>query len=92
MAAELVNLINQNDDNHLMKILASTGFRDTTRIANCSSEVWEQICMTNVDNIVDLLDTYINQLITIKNNIKNQNSEYVHQVFSNSAKCRENMF
>lgn len=93
IAAELVNLVNSTDeDNNLMKILASTGFKDTTRIADCSSEVWEQICMTNVDNIVDLLDIYITQLVTIKENIKNKNNKYIVERFSNSSECRRQMF
>lgn len=93
IAIELVNLINNTDDeSNLMKLLASTGFKDTTRIANCSAEVWEQICINNTNNIVNLLDVYINQLIAIKENIKNKNSEYVYQRFNNSSKYKKNMF
>ena len=42
-----------------MKLVAAGGFKDITRIASSSPEMWEQICMTNVDPIADILEKYI---------------------------------
>ena len=48
IAASLVNLIKHSDDkNGTMKLLAAGGFKDITRIASSSPEMWEQICTTS---------------------------------------------
>lgn len=88
IATELVNLVQEQDKSGLMTLLASSGFKDTTRIAGCSSEIWEQICITNADNIVDLLDIYIEQLVTIKENIKQRNNVYIYQRFDKASKYK----
>ena len=60
IAAELTNLVKATDtEDNLMKKLAAGGFKDTTRIAASSPEMWQQICMTNTENISNLLDKYI---------------------------------
>ena len=67
IAASLVNLIKHSDDeNGTMKLLAAGGFKDITRIASSSPEMWEQICTTNTDAIVKLLGDYIDYLTKIK--------------------------
>ena len=56
IASQLVNLVHDNDvESHAMHQLAAGGFKDITRIASSSSAMWEQICMTNTENIIDLL-------------------------------------
>ena len=44
-----------------MKRLAAGGFKDITRIASSSPVMWEQICMTNTENILTLLKRYIDE-------------------------------
>ena len=51
IASSLVNLVKDSDtENGLMKLVAAGGFKDITRIASSSPEMWEQICMTNRKN------------------------------------------
>ena len=67
IAASLVNLIKHSDDEAgTMKLLAAGGFKDITRIASSSPQMWEQICTTNTDAIVKLLGDYIDYLSQIK--------------------------
>ena len=67
IASSLVNLIKDNDtSDELMKALAAGGFKDITRIASSSPEVWSQICMANPVQISLLLDKYIGELTKIK--------------------------
>ena len=48
IASSLVNLVHDNDTpDELMKTLAAGGFKDITRIASSSAEMWSQICATN---------------------------------------------
>ena len=59
-----MNLIKDHDTaDGTMKQVAAGGFKDITRIASSSPEMWEQICMTNVDPISDILEAYIASLI-----------------------------
>ena len=63
IAASLVNLVHDSDgEDELLRTIAAGGFKDITRISSSSPEMWEQICMTNADNIMDLLDRYIGSL------------------------------
>ena len=60
ISASLVNLVKESDDtSQFMKTIAAGGFKDITRISSSSPVMWEQICMTNTDNIRILLDRYI---------------------------------
>jgi prephenate dehydrogenase len=43
-------------------LLASTGFRDTTRLAGGSPEMYRDICLTNSESLVRVLDEYIASL------------------------------
>ena len=52
IAAALVNTVHDLDSREeMMKMLAAGGFKDITRIASSSPEMWEQICIENHDNI-----------------------------------------
>lgn len=46
--------------------LASTGFDSTVRLAKSNPETWIPIFQQNQDNIIDVLDEYINNLLRIK--------------------------
>lgn len=89
IAASLVNLVKHNDsEDETMKLLAAGGFKDITRIASSSPEMWQQICSTNSANIVTLIDKYITSLSDIKNAINSGNSEYIYDLFHESREYR----
>ena len=48
------------------------GLRDTTRIAASSPEMWRDICLANRDNLVEMIDQYIQQLQKFKGLVKDQ--------------------
>ena len=55
IASSLVNLVRESDsEDGTMKMIAAGGFKDITRIASSSPDMWQQICLTNTDNIVRL--------------------------------------
>lgn len=90
ISAELTLLVRDNEtDEKYMQLLASTGFRDTTRIAASSPDVWQQICMTNADNISDLLDQYISRLQDLKRAVDQRDKEAIEQLFSESKEYRD---
>lgn len=90
IAAELTLLARDNEDENMyMQKLASTGFKDTTRIAASSADVWQQICMTNSENISKLLEQYIEKLTNLNNSIKKRESQAVYDLFMESKEYRD---
>lgn len=69
-AAALALVVKNNDDpKEHMRQLAAGGFRDTTRIAASSPEMWSQICSANGSAICTMIDLYIKQLQEIRSHI-----------------------
>ena len=92
IASSLVNLVRDSDNTQeLMKRLAAGGFKDITRIASSSPEMWEQICMTNTENIILMMKDYISSLQDILSALENRNGSYVHQLFDSSRTYRNSI-
>lgn len=89
VAASLVNLVKDSDsEDQTMKLIAAGGFKDITRIASSSPEMWQQICMTNQENITLLLDKYIQMLLSIKSEVEIGNEHAIYQLFQTSREYR----
>ena len=89
VAYSLAATVKQADsDNGIMHTLAAGGFRDTTRIAASSPDMWEQICMTNGDNIVQLIDDYMKVLQEMRESIASRSGEKLHDFFEDTAEYR----
>ncbi len=89
IASSLVNLVRDKDGTQgLMKQLAAGGFKDITRIASASPVMWEQICMTNEDNIASLLRDYIESLNHILTVLDSRDSASVRELFETSRDYR----
>ena len=77
IAASLVNLVKSCDSKDgVMKMIAAGGFKDITRIASSSPEMWQQICLTNAENISNLLRTYIQYLNVLADYIDDRKNLY----------------
>ena len=89
IAAALVNTVHDLDSkDEMMKLLAAGGFKDITRIASSSPEMWEQICMTNVEPIADMLERYIGSLQDILSEIKGHQGDAIYKLFEKSRDYR----
>lgn len=92
IASSLVNLVQDNDgDDQIMKMMAAGGFKDITRIASSSPEMWEQICYTNPEAISDLLQKYIDSLTEFKKDIEEKNKHNIHNSFDRSKEYRDSI-
>lgn len=92
IASSLVNLVKDCDnENDTMKTLAAGGFKDITRIASSSPEMWEQICSTNRENIISVLDDYINSLISIKIALAEHDNHKIYRLFETSRDYRNSI-
>lgn len=90
VASSLVNLVRENDSaDGIMKMVAAGGFKDITRIASSSAVMWQQICLTNTDNILALLDLYIQSLNKIRGSIANQDADAVYGFFDSARIYRD---
>lgn len=92
IASSLVNLVKHNDSKaEYMKTMAAGGFKDITRIASSSPEMWEQICMTNNINISNMLQKYIDNLNIIKNELDEKNGQAIYDLIAESRDYRDNI-
>ena len=89
VAASLVNLVRTADQGSgMMKQVAAGGFKDITRIASSSPEMWEQICLTNGENIKELLDLYIRSLEQARELIDRKEGERIYSFFDEARTYR----
>lgn len=89
IAATLVNLVHSQDTpRETMRTIAAGGFKDITRIASSSPEMWEQICTTNSENIVRILDAYAESLRNVREELAQKDGPALHQLFADSREYR----
>ncbi len=90
IASSLVNLVKESDSpDGTMKMVAAGGFKDITRIASSSPDMWQQICLTNTDNIVRLLDHYIEALSAVRDKLNGRDARVLYYFFNNARIYRD---
>ncbi len=89
VAAELVNLVRTSgDDTEIMKMLAAGGFKDITRIASSSPEMWRSILLSNSEAILDTLDRYQDLLVRMEAAIVSGDGSYIYDSFDKAGDFR----
>ena len=92
VASALVNLVRTGDtDDQLMKLVAAGGFRDITRIASSSPDMWEQICLANGTQISETLEAYIALLSQANELIRQKDGAGIHEMFRQSRDYRDSL-
>lgn len=90
VAASLVNLVRESDsEDGLMKMIAAGGFKDITRIASSSAQMWQQICLTNTGNISELLGDYIDSLKAFKEELDARDGAKLYDRFDSARAYRD---
>ncbi|MBR1692913.1 MAG: prephenate dehydrogenase [Lachnospiraceae bacterium] len=89
IAYSLVNLVRENDDDGMMKLIAAGGFKDITRIASSSPAMWQQICLTNTENIESLLRAYIEQLEQMCTYLEQKRKDALFDAFQSAKDYRD---
>jgi len=67
---------------------AASGFRDFTRIAGSSPEMWRDISLANKQAVVAELDSYTAQLAQLRTLLVNEDGPAIEAVFSRAQKAR----
>lgn len=92
IASSLVEMVSDIDSEEgELATLAAGGFRDITRIASSSPEMWRDICLSNSNSISYFLDKYIEKIKAIKEIIDAGKAEGLYNFFENSKEYRDSL-
>jgi len=92
IASALVNLIGKLDSSDgKMQTLAAGGFKDITRIASSSPEMWENIVLSNKQKIRGVLDTFVETLQEFKQQMDSDNAKGINNYFRNAKELRDSL-
>lgn len=92
IAYTLVNLVKDIDDEkETMKTIAAGGFKDITRIASSSPVMWESICLTNKEQLLKLMDLYVDSLSELRNDIATSDSKVLIEKFQSAKDYRDSI-
>jgi prephenate dehydrogenase len=90
IASALVNLVKENDSSDSkMQLLAAGGFKDITRIASSSPEMWENIVSSNTEEIGGVIESFIEILEKFKHFMKSSNSDNIYGFFKLAKEYRD---
>lgn len=84
----LVHDLSQRNDRELLLSFAASGFRDFTRIAASSPEMWRDICLANREALLDELGRYQQELKTLHEALAEADADKLERVFSEARKLR----
>lgn len=91
-AAALMTVASQRSDEHLAMLrLAAGGFRDMTRIASGSPDIWPPICVHNAPAITEALDEVIDTLATLRAAVEAHDSETIRTTLTTARAARRNL-
>lgn len=90
IASALVhNVKNLDTPNQYMHLLAAGGFKDITRIASSSPDMWKGICMENKEQILNVLCCFENVIQNIRQNISEEQYQSVYDYFDEARIYRD---
>ena len=69
---------------------AASGFRDFTRIAGSSPEMWRDISLANRAALLHELDAYLVQLIRMRKMLVERDSDGLEKIYANAQQARHN--
>lgn len=91
LAYSMVNyLSNLNDHDEIFKYAAG-GFRDFTRIASSDPVMWRDVCLSNGDALLTLIDGYKDELDQIAEAIRAQDAERLLALFGKAKSDRDSL-
>jgi prephenate dehydrogenase len=70
--------------------LCATGFRDTTRIASGSPEMWRDIALTNRKNLSRAVDAFVAELKSFQLALKSGDAKALEKIFATAKSRRDN--
>ena len=90
LAFTLVHDLAQRDNRDLLLSFAASGFRDFTRIAASSPEMWRDISLANRDALLREIEQYAAELYKIHQALEQRDAGKLEEIFSLARKVRSN--
>jgi prephenate dehydrogenase len=84
----LVHDLAQRDNKDLLLSFAASGFRDFTRIAASSPEMWRDISLANRDALLQEVKRYADELYVIHQALQNNDAAKLEEIFSLAREVR----
>lgn len=84
----LVHDLAQRDNKELLLSFAASGFRDFTRIAASSPEMWRDISLANRDALLQEVKRYADELYVIHQALQNSDAAKLEEIFSLAREVR----
>ena len=84
----LVHDIAERENRDLLLSFAASGFRDFTRIAASSPEMWRDISLANRDALLHEVKRYADELYVIYQALENNDAEKLEEIFSLAREVR----
>jgi len=88
-AYALVNELAQRENSAEFFRFAASGFRDFTRIAGSSPEMWRDVALANRDALLSEMDAYIAALHCMRVAVESGDHETLLNIFSRARNARE---
>jgi len=90
IASALCNNVKKLDtEKAYMHTLAAGGFKDITRIASSSADMWESICFENRDEILSALSSLEDVIGELKKSLTSDDNSAVHSYFNTAHVYRD---
>ena len=89
VAAELTNFVLDSRHPKEQPLLCANGFRDTTRIASGSPEMWRDIAMANREQVSRALDAFMGDLQRLRQAIDNADAKAIEEFFVTAKQRRD---
>jgi prephenate dehydrogenase len=89
VAAELANYVLHPNHPPEQPVLCANGFRDTTRIASGSPEMWRDIALANGGHLSCVLDVFIEDLQKLRRAIESGDAKTVEEFFVTAKQRRD---
>tara|TARA_B100001250_G_C19778534_1_gene780760 strand:+ start:833 stop:1696 length:864 start_codon:yes stop_codon:yes gene_type:complete len=90
LAFGLVNLINNKENKDILLNFAASGFRDFSRIAASSPEVWNDISMQNQESIIKDLKLFQKEISKLTNLIETKDHKNLEKYLKLASTTRKN--
>ena len=77
----------EKDEKHIFD-LASGGFSSTVRLAKSGADMWTPILLQNSDNVLRVMDTYLDKLKAFRDAIEDGDEEAVRELIQDANRIR----
>jgi len=88
LSSALVNLSSEKEFADEFLELSGSGYRDMTRIAGSSPKLWQDIIISNRENIAELIADYIIELKELQSNLENNEAAKIFKFLAVAAEIK----